>query len=275
MSFETLCEEGQEYALWVTNGRPATQCLCCVVLRDCHKIPFMKKIKTLEELGILPSDRVLVVFAHPDDESVYAGGLIHVLARRDLLTTLTVLTKGEKSTLRNGLNENIPLAEIRAREFYHATDILGVKNRQIGAFHDGMLSQQVVELAEFLRTQISLHDPTVIVTLEPSGIYGHPDHIAASITVGDVAKEHNVKVLYVTVRGDLYDPSPASRRMAADGHIFEPLVPAFQLMLPEEVASVKLRAITAHASQHTINQEFIDKWGKQRQLLDSEFYTFS
>jgi len=235
----------------------------------------MKKIKTLEELGILPSDRVLMVFPHPDDESVYAGGLIHVLARNGLLATLIVLTKGEKSTLRNGLDENIPLADIRTQEFYRATDILGVKNRQIGAFHDGMLSQQAVELAEFLHTQISLHNPTIIVTLEPSGIYGHPDHIAVSMTIGDSAKENNIKVLYVTVRGDLYNPSQAARRMAAAGHTFEPLVPTFQLMLSEEVASVKLRAITAHTSQHIVNDEFVDKWGKQRQLLQSEFYTFS
>lgn len=240
-----------------------------------HTILTMQKIETLETLGIAASDRILAVFPHPDDESVYAGGLVHLLAKNNQLVNLTVLTKGEKSTLRNGLSADDPLAEVRAKEFYRAADILGVVDRQLGDFHDGLLSQETVELGQFLQKQVELLNPTIVLTLEPSGIYGHPDHIAVSLTVTHVAKENNLKVLYVTVQGELYNPSAASRQMADVGHVFEPLTPDFQLLMTKEVAAIKLQAIVAHASQHRVDQEFIDKWGKQRQLLNSEFYTFA
>lgn len=235
----------------------------------------MQKIETLEELGIAANDRVLAVFPHPDDESVYAGGLIHSLAQRGQLVNLMVLTKGEKSTLRNGLDDQTSLADIRTQEFYRAADTLGATHRQLGEFHDGLLPQETTELEEFLDAHIALFNPTIVLTLEPSGIYGHPDHIAVSMTVTSVAEKNNLKVLYVTVRGELYNPSAASRQMADVSHIFEPLVPEYQLHLTDEVATIKLQAIAEHASQHIVDQEFVNKWGKQRQLLNSEFYTFS
>lgn len=238
-----------------------------------NTIPFMQIISDISSLDIGREDRVLAVFPHPDDESVYAGGLLHLLTEAGVFIHLLILTKGEKSTLRFGLNRDEDLGSIRENEARKASEILGISSLFVGSFPDGGIASECDAIKKHLKNVCLIQKPSILLTLEPSGIYGHPDHITTTNIITMVAREQQLKLLFATVQGEIYNPSAAARKMAQPNHVFVPLPPTFKLTLRSDVADIKLRAIGAHRSQHVIDEAFKEKWEK-RELLASEFYTF-
>ncbi|GFP22269.1 N-acetylglucosamine malate deacetylase 2, partial [Candidatus Hakubella thermalkaliphila] len=72
---------------------------------------------------------LLVVFAHPDDESYGPGGTIARYASEGVKVTLICATRGEVSIRLNRI-EGGPkrLAELREGELRQASQILGIKD---------------------------------------------------------------------------------------------------------------------------------------------------
>lgn len=147
--------------------------------------------------------RAVFVHAHPDDETVSTGAtLAYYAARADTHVTLVTCTLGEEGEIHVG-----PLAKLAADqadqlggyryvEWERACDALGVVDRRMlggaGTWRDsgmmGMASNNhprafwgadvetaAAPLVEILRTV----RPQVLVTYDPNGFYGHPDHIQA------------------------------------------------------------------------------------------------
>jgi N-acetyl-1-D-myo-inositol-2-amino-2-deoxy-alpha-D-glucopyranoside deacetylase len=137
---------------------------------------------------------LLLVHAHPDDESIGTGGVIakaHEEGRRVVLVTATRGEVGEIAVLDEA--ETRPrLAQVREAELRKACEILGVDrleflgyrdsgmkgtadNDDPRSFHRAPLLQAAMQLAVILREE----KPDVVVTYGPEGTYGHPDHIKA------------------------------------------------------------------------------------------------
>lgn len=146
--------------------------------------------------------RLLLVHAHPDDESIETGATMAKYSAEGAQVTLVTCTLGE-------LGEIIPpelaflaashedrLGEERARELAAACAALGVSDYRFlggaGRWRDsGMmglasngsprcfwqadLDTAAAELAVIIRDV----RPQVIVTYDANGFYGHPDHIQA------------------------------------------------------------------------------------------------
>jgi LmbE family N-acetylglucosaminyl deacetylase len=127
--------------------------------------------------------RLMCVLAHPDDESLGAGGIIAKYAHEGVDVYLITATLGEHGW--PGNPEAYPgpgvLGDIRQEELHAAARILGVREGAFLGYIDGQVDQ--VDPAEAI-AKISMHirrlRPQVIITFDPFGVYGHPDHIAIS-----------------------------------------------------------------------------------------------
>jgi LmbE family N-acetylglucosaminyl deacetylase/SAM-dependent methyltransferase len=128
-------------------------------------------------------DRVLVVAAHPDDETLGAGGLIAMAARVGVRVTVLVATDGEASHPRSTTHTRRQLAGIRRAEVQAAVGRLDARAelRFLGlpdghlAEHLPLLTAAVADLAAGC---------SHVVT--PWRSDGHPDH-AASAAAAEVA----------------------------------------------------------------------------------------
>jgi len=116
---------------------------------------------------------LLAVFAHPDDESLAAGGLLAWCAARGARVSLLCLSRGEA-----GPGDG-DLGAIRARELGDAAAALGLADVVLLSHPDGMLPWiEPGVLVSDIRRAIADWRPEVVVTFGEDGLYWHPDHIA-------------------------------------------------------------------------------------------------
>lgn len=148
----------------------------------------------------IPARRLLLVHAHPDDETVGTGATMARYAASGTQVTLVTCTLGEEGEIhvpelaRLGAAEADQLGGYRLVELARACAALGVSDHRFlggaGRYRDsGMMGTQAndhprafwnadvdtaaVELLEVIREV----RPQVLVTYDPNGGYGHPDHI--------------------------------------------------------------------------------------------------
>jgi len=135
---------------------------------------------------------LLSVLAHPDDETFGMGGTLATYARRDVDVYLICATRGEVGemdpALLRGFNS---IAERREAELRCAAEKLGLKDvifldyRNSGmpgspdnTHPQALAAQPLQAVAERVAHFIRLLKPQVVLTFDPIGGYGHPDHIA-------------------------------------------------------------------------------------------------
>jgi LmbE family N-acetylglucosaminyl deacetylase len=123
--------------------------------------------------------RLLGIFAHPDDEVFCAGGTIAKYAAEGYEVMVVSATKGDAGQIRDAnIATRRTLGKVRAGE-------LGESCRHLGAHHaicldygDGTLKDLDINvLVEHVVKIIREFRPEVVVTFGPDGAYGHPDHI--------------------------------------------------------------------------------------------------
>lgn len=222
-----------------------------------------------------PRRRLLLVHAHPDDETLTTGGTIaHFAAQPDTSVTLVTCTLGEEGeVIPPGLallapEESDQLGGYRIGELVAACDALGVTDRRFlggaGRWRDSGMALagngvvraatpevlhprafaapaafdgQVAALVEILEEV----RPQVVITYDADGGYGHPDHLRAhAVTVAALGILAGAQVparLFFTVIG----------RETLDAGLAElaglPGLP-FRLPDPDELPSVPDKLIT-------------------------------
>ncbi|MGA9532420.1 MAG: PIG-L deacetylase family protein [Anaerolineales bacterium] len=126
---------------------------------------------------------LMCVLAHPDDESMGTGGILAKYGSEGVETSVVTATGGEHGWFGDP-SENpgaAALAELRRQELAAACNVLGVEHQISLGYEDGALdAQDPVELVRRIVTELRLRRPQVVVTFDPFGSYGHPDHIAIS-----------------------------------------------------------------------------------------------
>lgn len=119
---------------------------------------------------------LLVVTAHPDDESFPIGGTIAKYAAEGVRVVLVCATRGEAGIL--GYS-NPEAGRIREAELRKAAHILGISRLLFLDYIDGMLDQIDEEDAiSKLLAIFKEENPAAVVTFGTDGLSGHPDHIA-------------------------------------------------------------------------------------------------
>jgi LmbE family N-acetylglucosaminyl deacetylase len=121
---------------------------------------------------------LLTIFPHPDDESMPVGGLLIAAKKAGWKVVVVSLTAGGAGRIHirgNGKS----LKEIRREELRQAAKIMGVDEVVIGDFDDGRLRNEN-GWKKWIDTSLEKYKPQIVVTYDPSGFYGHPDHIVVS-----------------------------------------------------------------------------------------------
>ncbi|MBN2501607.1 MAG: PIG-L family deacetylase [Anaerolineales bacterium] len=145
-----------------------------------------------EQNGNYKDKTMLVVLAHPDDESFGMGGTLAYYADKGVNIHYLCGTRGESGTLdADCLDGFDSVGERRESELMCAADVLGLSSVSFLGFRDsGMLgspdndhpnalvAQPVDKVAERITHFIRRIKPDIIVTHDPVGGYHHPDHIA-------------------------------------------------------------------------------------------------
>lgn len=136
--------------------------------------------------------RMLALFAHPDDEGFGCGGTIALSADQGVRVTLVSATRGESGEIADdSLASPENLGQVREEELRCAARALGIAelifldyrdsgmpgaldNEHPRAFMHAEAEDVVPRLVEIIRRA----RPQVVLTFDPGGAYGHPDHIA-------------------------------------------------------------------------------------------------
>ena len=136
--------------------------------------------------------RLLACFAHPDDEAFPIGGSLAAHSSRGVSIRLITATSGEEGEVRSpGLAMPDGLGSLRREELSCSVHTLGLQSHHVLGYRDsGMAGTSAnnlpeafinvpqEEIVEILVREIRTFRPQVVLTFEPGGLYGHPDHIA-------------------------------------------------------------------------------------------------
>jgi N-acetylglucosamine malate deacetylase 2 len=137
-------------------------------------------------LGSAPR-RLLLVFAHPDDESVFAAGLACRTAAEGGRVSLCTATPGEHG--RVGDPPVCPrerLGAVRQAELMAACAEIGIATVRVLGYPDrGLVYAPVETIRRQLVEIIRAVRPHVVVTFDPNGSNLHPDHVAVSRFTSD------------------------------------------------------------------------------------------
>jgi len=225
----------------------------------------MDYVSSLSALQIFPDSRVLVFMPHPDDEAVFVSGLLKKLTSNKIVLKVITATIGEKSTNRFGLSPSDHIAIVRRRELLKSFKILGIDDFEILSFPDGGLSTCQSELKKMVDQQLADFNPTHVLTLEPNGIYGHPDHKNLTQVVSKIIKPP-IKLLFSTVLS--YDSLPETG--------LKPLSPSFCLKLNLSERSAKKSALRAHMSQLKVSELGLKHFNffHKNKMLGYEYYVY-
>ncbi len=144
--------------------------------------------------------RILFVHAHPDDETIGTGATMAHYAASGAHVTLVTCTIGEEGEIHVPALAQLEAAQadqlggFRITELAAACAALGVTDHRVlgGAGHyrdSGMMGRPAndhprcfwkADLDEAAKLMLEVIDeirPQVVVTYDPNGGYGHPDHI--------------------------------------------------------------------------------------------------
>ncbi|CAA9360332.1 MAG: hypothetical protein AVDCRST_MAG72-2198 [uncultured Nocardioidaceae bacterium] len=129
--------------------------------------------------------RVLGIFAHPDDETVCAGGTLAKYAHAGAEVRVVSLTKGGAGEIRDAsVATRATLMEVREKELSAAGEELGLVETTCLDYPDQGLSEvDVRTLVDHMSALLEDLDPEVVITFGPDGFSGHPDHAAVGAAV--------------------------------------------------------------------------------------------
>jgi len=204
-------------------------------------------------------DRVLAVYAHPDDADVACGATLAKWADAGSEVHLLLLADGGKGTSDPSVDPS-ELAKTRAQEVAMAGEVLGLSSVEILGIEDGMIPEQS-DLIEVLVARIRAIKPTCVVGHDPTAVFfgsvyvNHRDHRAAGWALLDAASPAAGQPHYFPEAGAPHRVRDLllSGTLEADAFV--------------DVSSTidqKVTAVTAHGSQLPGDHEWIRSSVRQR-----------
>ncbi len=228
--------------------------------------------------GVASDGSIVFFHAHPDDEAIFTGGTMALLAAQGWRLAVVLATQGEQGEPSPLVDPDVPLAVRRVAETAEAAERLGAQRVEFLGYHDSGLAGEVPdapmkafalcsveEAAARLAQILSEEQASALVAYDEHGIYGHPDHVqvhrvalraaqlAAVPTVYEATVDreylHFVEThLVVEASRGLSEPERGELGLAAST-LGLSTVEVDCTVDVRPVLAVKRRAMAAHASQ--------------------------
>ncbi|MFN4250018.1 PIG-L deacetylase family protein [Deinococcus sp.] len=135
---------------------------------------------------------LLAVLAHPDDEALRCGGTLARAAAQGADVTLICLTRGEAGRNTDPTLTVTDMGEQREQELRQACAHLGIHPPVFLGYHDSgrgdrlrqgdplaSINADPLDIEARILAVIRRVNPQVMLTFDPHGMYGHPDHLVA------------------------------------------------------------------------------------------------
>jgi LmbE family N-acetylglucosaminyl deacetylase len=225
---------------------------------------------------------IVTVWAHPDDETYVAGGLMAIARHLGSDVTCVTATDGDFASTDA---ERRRVAALRRVELDLALDLLGVADRVCLGLPDGGCHEIDDDAgASLIAELLDLRRPDTVITFGPDGLTGHPDHRAVSrwtsLAVRSVCP--SARLLCPTLTPDMAD---ADRDISDAFDVYAPGLPAthepselaLDLTLQGAWLDLKIAALQAHASQTATLIEAIGatryrRWVEREPLIARAIY---
>ncbi|RAN76757.1 hypothetical protein B5P43_22345 [Bacillus sp. SRB_336] len=199
------------------------------------------RIAEMSELHIdwATVQKLIVLAAHPDDETLGAAGLLQQADAHDVPIEVIVATSGENSHPHSPTHAPADLAAVRAVELRTALELLAPQAvHTILEIPDGGIHAHRHELENVIVSAVGGRGNTIIVT--PWSSDGHTDHDAAGSAASGAARAtHSLLLEYPIWLWHWGSP----------GHGKVPWPALRRLELTQEEQEVKAAAILSHTSQ--------------------------
>lgn len=262
------------------------------------------------KVPMINQQSLLLVHAHPDDETINNGATMAKYVAAGARVTLVTCTRGEEgevlipelSHLASAHNDS--LGEHRVEELANAMKILGVTDhRFLGSWRDsGMMGTEpnnrpdafwnanVDEAARELLKVILEVKPTVMITYDTNGGYGHPDHIQAhrvAMRAAELARAAGweiQKIYWNTIPRSVIEEGIAAMKAIGSDFMGVEKAEDFPFAQPDEKVTTvvdgnafvekKMAAMKAHATQIAVDGPFFALSNNVGlQVFGSEYYT--
>lgn len=198
---------------------------------------------------------VLAFFAHPDDETMLAGGTLALLFRSGAQVHYLCATRGEGGEVGEPpLCDPTDLGEVREKELVCAVQALGGRSLTFLGYTDPRVGPEeelyaytddLTMLAGQVAASIRQFQPEVVITHGSNGEYGHPAHIvthqAAAIAVLSFGEQ--APLLYSVAANFPDHPKPFLANQDDPAHLVLDVTP---VLLQKEQAAM------CHHTQHAL-----------------------
>ena len=226
---------------------------------------------------------LMAVHAHPDDESSSTGGVLARYSDEGIRTVVVTCTNGELGDGPDGVkpgeagHDDRDVARVRLAELDEACAILGVHHTELLGYRDSGMhgwdgngrrdafcNIALEESGARLAAIIDRYRPSVIITYNANGGYGHPDHVQTHrATLAAVERAGWPAKLYYTARPrsawlrmrqmleerGVELPPPPPRPPGVEGLLGTPDELITTTIDTMAVVDRKLAALSAHRSQ--------------------------
>lgn len=217
----------------------------------------------------LQSKKVMIVFAHPDDES-YTTELLLDAEKEGIETALLTFTPGDAGTQMPQVCQQQFLGDVRKAEVYKSGYALGVDYQKVFDYGDGTLkNQSFQQLVDDIQKEMEEFKPNLVVTFWPeSGMTMHPDHMtvgkAAKQAFANYNKHKNAKLAYTIM--------PSKVVAMLGGNEMLKLQPEANISIKANAAA-KIRLWDINASQQNFVKDYtgVPAWLLYR-LINREYY---
>jgi LmbE family N-acetylglucosaminyl deacetylase len=157
---------------------------------------------------------ILSIWAHPDDETYLAAGIMATAAGQGQRVVCASATAGEQGTDDPASWPPDRLGQVRRWEAAAAMAVLGVAEHHVSCMPDGGLADRHAEGLAWAERLLVEVEPDTILTFGPDGVTYHSDHIAVHqwITEAWHRQGRPGRLLYATTTVD---------HIAAFGELYE------------------------------------------------------
>lgn len=206
---------------------------------------------------------ILCIWAHPDDETWAAAGIMANAVGQGQNVICVTATRGEKGVTDAKRWPSSQLGAIRTQELESALRVLGVSEHHwLGYIDGGCIDVNDSDAVAKIVPLIEASRPNTILTFGPDGMTGHPDHQTVGrwteLALAKTTHSKPIRLYHYVLSKEWY--AGGGKQVADQFDVFfnidKPrLVPEAEmdicLRLDGKDLDRKLEALRAHASQST------------------------